>query len=57
MYKVKIVTGHTTYTVEVDDKERALGMAQAIMSSGVYRHLVSDTVVEFHKAYSVRVEV
>lgn len=54
---VKVQTGHFLYVFDVEDEDKAHGTAQAIMSSGVYRHRTSRGTTVYHKAYSVTVEV
>lgn len=53
-YKVQSFVEHGYYEYTVDSMEKAMGHAQAIMNSGVYRH-GGDGYVEFHKVYKVKV--
>lgn len=55
MYHVKIYVGHGYFEYEVKSKEQAMGHAQAIMASGVYRRVNDNDEVEFYKPYKVKV--
>jgi len=55
-YKVQVYVQHGYFEYEVKDVASAMAHGQAIMSTGVYRSGSTDDVVEFHKAYKVKVK-
>lgn len=54
MYKVQSYVAHGYYEYEVSEMEKAMAHAQAIMTSGVYRHAANGSV-EFYPVYKVKV--
>lgn len=54
-YTVQVVVTHGIFEYDLASKDRALGHAHAIMTTGVYRRVNESGAVEFHKAHSVRV--
>lgn len=55
-YKVQVFVSHGYFEYPVSRVEQAMAHAQAIMSTGVYRRVVDENTVEFHKAYKVKVK-
>jgi len=55
-YLVQVYVRHGYYEYPVNNMDRALAHAEAIMSGGTYRRSTEDGDVEVHTAYKVKVK-